>query len=414
MNTRVGVGAVVMAILLAGCKLQQASSPSPTLPPHQPLREEHFPGTIVTPVLSEKIVPGKNVLWCVSFQLAWNELMDLAGGEPIVLTEHPPLADSLNERALDRSIMPQDGVVALAGLVGDNILERVQSEVTAKFGRGAKADLLPGRSTLNDKDVVAYAYMNRSLPFLHEFDEQGISFKYPGSNTVSEGPDKYYEAFGLDQYFASNPHTRELAKNVKFSLSRKCKNRFTDEHYELSIVEFALHSTDDRMILAMVPPMATLGDTVSAVLKTMADPNMPWPSEKIPADEFKANLIERRTNTFNGLVEGTQVTVPVIDINVVKNYRSLLGKAIMSGNSKIQGRLIVDACQETSFRLDRKGAVVTSQGEVTGVWGGYYLIFDRPFLIIIMRNGASLPYFALWVGNDEWLTPARVQEPSMP
>ena len=33
------------------------------------------------------------------------------------------------------------------------------------------------------------------------------------------------------------------------------------------------------------------------------------------------------------------------------------------------------------------------------------LVFDKPFLVMIQRTGASQPYFALWVANAELLVP---------
>jgi len=36
--------------------------------------------TLVTPHLEAPLTDGKNVLWCGSFQLAWNEACSLVGG----------------------------------------------------------------------------------------------------------------------------------------------------------------------------------------------------------------------------------------------------------------------------------------------------------------------------------------------
>jgi len=33
------------------------------------------------------------------------------------------------------------------------------------------------------------------------------------------------------------------------------------------------------------------------------------------------------------------------------------------------------------------------------------MIFDKPFLVVLRREGAKAPYFALWVDNAELLVP---------
>src|SRR5262249_40904169 len=39
-----------------------------------------FKGTYVTPHLDTKLGPGTNIVWCGTFQLAWNEACSLMGG----------------------------------------------------------------------------------------------------------------------------------------------------------------------------------------------------------------------------------------------------------------------------------------------------------------------------------------------
>jgi hypothetical protein len=35
----------------------------------------------------------------------------------------------------------------------------------------------------------------------------------------------------------------------------------------------------------------------------------------------------------------------------------------------------------------------------------HVMIFDKPFLIVLERVGATAPYFAMWVDNPELLVP---------
>ncbi len=60
--------------------------------------------------------------------------------------------------------------------------------------------------------------------------------------------------------------------------------------------------------------------------------------------------------------------------------------------------------QTILFRLDEKGGSLKSEA-VGQFWGACVrsFDFDRPFLLMLLKRGASKPYFALWVGNSELL-----------
>ena len=60
---------------------------------------ERLLGTVVTPHLECEITSGKNILWCATFQSAWNELYDLLGA-PIRWNGDPEMATILNKRAV--------------------------------------------------------------------------------------------------------------------------------------------------------------------------------------------------------------------------------------------------------------------------------------------------------------------------
>jgi hypothetical protein len=75
---------------------------------------DQLPGTVVTPHLECEIPAGKNVLWCATFQIAWNELYDLLGG-PIQWTGAPEMVSILNKRAVTGRDLDETSYVAMAG-----------------------------------------------------------------------------------------------------------------------------------------------------------------------------------------------------------------------------------------------------------------------------------------------------------
>src|SRR5947199_137897 len=70
--------------------------------PPTPLRKiedaaSELPRTTVTAQLLEKHVPGKNLIWCATVQLAWDELGALMKA-PLELRGSPPMAVGLNRK----------------------------------------------------------------------------------------------------------------------------------------------------------------------------------------------------------------------------------------------------------------------------------------------------------------------------
>jgi hypothetical protein len=71
---------------------------------------------------------------------------------------------------------------------------------------------------------------------------------------------------------------------------------------------------------------------------------------------------------------------------------------------------LVQALQNIRFQMDEKGVVLRSETHMGFGCSSPHLprpqhimIFDRPYLILLEREKASAPYFALWVENAELL-----------
>jgi hypothetical protein len=72
----------------------------------------------------------------------------------------------------------------------------------------------------------------------------------------------------------------------------------------------------------------------------------------------------------------------------------------------------VSALQTIKFEMNEKGVELKSEAHIA--FGGgregepprkHIMIFHQPFLVLLERTGARMPYFALWVDNPELLVP---------
>ena len=71
---------------------------------------------------------------------------------------------------------------------------------------------------------------------------------------------------------------------------------------------------------------------------------------------------------------------------------------------------LISAVQSIRFDMNEKGAELQSEAHIGFGCGKemepgrpHIMIFNRPYLVLLERAGAPMPYFALWVDNPEVL-----------
>jgi hypothetical protein len=72
-------------------------------------------------------------------------------------------------------------------------------------------------------------------------------------------------------------------------------------------------------------------------------------------------------------------------------------------NPTLQGTFIGEAIQVIEFKLDRRGAALTSLTMMKFLGLPRVILFNRPFLIYMKKRGAKHPFFVMWVDNAELL-----------
>ncbi len=401
-----GAAAVIAACLLwvAGCKRDIPNPPpsaEPAAPATLPAVAAKPSSTIVTAHLEEKIPLGKNVLWCATFQLAWNELMDYAGG-PLTIDNSPVMVDILNRRSFISADIDAESYVALAGRISDGTLDKARKELTRKFP-GQSTDLLPIAATFPPDAVMMYAFLAKHLPFEYAFPRQdSICFLPDGE--PAEVPVSNIAAFGFSQYSPSRESEVKQARQVRILWHEFAKTE--TEKAEHFVVELLTRSKEDRLILARIPPKETLGATVSEVMRLSAKPNtLELPSEDRAKLKALVEMLPETESQYACLLPMECLYVPLVDLDVCREYVELHG--LSCRNPKLERLPWAFAMQQIQFRLDEGGAALKSEA-LGGLFGdaGRNFYFGRPFLILLLRRGASRPYFALWIGNSDLLVKA--------
>lgn len=331
--------------------------------------------TTILPALDSPILKNHNIIWCSSFQLAWNELKDNIIKAPILLGENQELAGLLNQANQSKQDIMEDEYYARAGLVGENIIETIQQEMKQKYPNEpvpSFEDVLPGDS------IVSYSFLSANVRFKIPYFENDKELVY----TDSTGNKTSITSFGI----------REQDDYAFFKLRRQIKILFCERDEEFKVMKCAVdlcqESSPNQIVLAMIEPKETLIETLSYIDQQY---------KNTPEDEY-----------YHEFGPNDVLLVPNIFWRIVHRFNELEGKTIQ--NPEYQGWPIQRAMQVIQFRLDRSGAELKSESKLYVQPIPTFYVFDRPFLIYIKKRGADYPFFTMWVDNADLLEKYSLQE----
>jgi len=315
------------------------------------------------------LAPDKNVLWCGTMQLAWNKAIDLVG-EKLHFENQPPVVDLLNRQDFTDADLDPASYVALADFERNNVEDEIRAALEKTFHGAASPELIPEKpANPGPSDFVAYAYLYKNLAFNHPFEDNAPL-------TFDAQPVKN---FG----FETSADLPGDILNQVLIYDYKSGNDF--------IIKLKTKSADDELVLAKVPPGATLGDTINGVLKRLA------------------------TSKPEVAGKHDELAVPKLNFDLRKSFTELAGLVLQpSPQARIKDHLkVTEAKQLIRFQLNEKGAILKSEATIVMTMSAVFpdpqrhtLIFDKPFLILMKRAKSDQPYFALWVGNASLLVPA--------
>ncbi|GLC29914.1 hypothetical protein [Clostridium omnivorum] len=322
-----------------------------------------FENLTITPHMEEQIKGDKNILYCSTFQLAWNELKDnIIKGDIRLSGSEPGMVKYLNKELSTKKDLSDKDYVAMAGFGKDEIVKKINDELKSKF----KDQAPTVAEQLKQDDIFAYAFLYKNLKFQNKFEKLKQTISFSGSTGV-----KGVKGFGIIKYKDSTS-ARKVAEQVTI-LDYKNDNDF--------IIKLKSNSPKDEIILAKLKPEQTLLETIKAVEE------------------------RSKTSSQSNIAENDTLQIPCFDFNIDHNYTELLDKPLM--NSGFEDYEIVKAKQNVLFKLNETGATLKSEVKITMTKSApmvtHRLVFDKPFLLMLKEKDAAYPYFAIWVQNAELL-----------
>lgn len=333
----------LLTTILTGCN-----------PNHPTYNSRALKGLNNTEVVTDTAVDikDKNIIYCTTFQLAWNELKNTVIKDNIKLNNEPSIVKILNKESFQKKDLAQQDYVAQAGFVRDGIVDKIDKELETKFGN------LPPFA------IVSYAFLLKELYFKKNFQSFEFSF-FNGSHSTD------VKAFGIKK-----DSEESFYKEMQDQVVIKDYRDWNDY-----IIQLSSKDKKEEIILARVRPSKTLGGTLQAVQERV----------KNGKEEY--------------LIKGDSLKIPEINFDVSKEYKELYGKNIL--NKGFEGYEIVKAIQDIKFSLNKEGAKLKSEALIITLGleeaGPKRLSFDQPFLLYMKQAGSEKPYLVLWIANPEIL-----------
>jgi hypothetical protein len=335
--------------------------------------------------LAVEHAPELNLVWSAALAVAWKELVAMAGG-PIELAggeaDHAAAATvrALNGSSIDRTVVDETACIARAGFQSETFLADLRREVTQKLGEAAATGLPEEPAT---GLFMAYAQLAQRMAFVLPFYRSAWPLHFRGCVVHSFGLwERDVDGFDFDAL------TRQVRVHHPCYTAEDVE-RMSDEEYDTmyddSVVELLTTRPDDRLILALLKPGRTLGDTVTRAMSFV---------DRHPADHPHARLDRRE-----------RLEVPIVDVDVTRRHQELFGRHVR--NALLRGQQFGEVLEEVRFRLDEGGATLESRAMARGLsLPPRDLDFSLPFLVMVARRGTPAPMFALWVDNDDVMVSA--------
>jgi hypothetical protein len=356
--------------------------------------------TRLTPVLDAPLARDENLAWCPTLTAAWRDLMAIENG-PIRMEREAPVVTRLNREAARLGDLDTRTLFSFAGFAGDGVIQRNRELFAARFPERPLPGLLAEPPALADDDLVAFGYLDASLPFRWRFERNPQEHHFAGQPVESFGFYQYipfvrakalaasqlgvHDFRGVNDFIIelkvrfgdeSDPESRALPE---FPAEWDAAAKVADEAWRRNFAKPA-DAGGHRLFLAKVPPRRTLAETVEAV---------------------RGRIARSRPKQ---LEVGRSLTIPILDFKLDHTFQELTGRPLRARNFRLNGQPIEAAYQTIRFRLDETGAEVRSEA---GVLASIEedIVFDRPFLVLIEAGSDRRPCFALWVGNADLMIP---------
>jgi hypothetical protein len=383
------VGIVIAVCLTIACR---PSQPVQTVPESEvpSVKSADLKRTSVVVTLDDPLPDHHNVIWCATFQMAWDKAKRNVIKEPIRIIGADALAERLNRGEFPPADIGNESFYAAAGFVKDGIIEEVQREMAGRFPSESIPPFDPAYKTL-PKAFLGYSFLSVSVPFKYAFETSKDAFVFTDSNTTQTRVTSFDAPQGYDPM---TEKTRAQVEVLYSEITYPASGRTSG-----FAIDLCKDSKPYQVVLTCMPREETLRATVAAAEKRIA-----------------AFHGRKDYGVLRSLQPTDNLTVPDVLYRLTHRYSELIGHGF--ANPAFLDCFVLEATQMVDFRLTRTGVILKSEARFGGAGGGMaprHFRFDRPFLIYVKkRQPDAKPFFVMWVDNAELMKPFYAQPGNAP
>jgi len=329
---------------------------------------ESLKSTKITPVMDTKINTGENLIFCSTFQMAWNELCNKYALGTLEIEKAPDYVEKLNVLYKQPPLLSEEFYLAMSGKAKDDILNKINEAVKKKLGHLNKDELPPKFSfPLKPRDIVVFSYLYKNIEFEKPFDvTKPLPMLYK------------HKVFRADTFgFDENSKEDYFAKQFRLLYYKKrTKNNSEPNEIVISLIS---KSVADEIIISTLPAGKTIKESYD-------------------------NIVKAINSNLNSIPRVAELQIPKLDFNILYEYDDLTNKKIY--NKLFKNYYIKKAIQKIAFNLNEKGSKVISDIIIVREACLYLPIIiniECPFVIYLKDITKDAPYFMAYVATPELL-----------
>lgn len=298
-----------------------------------------------------------NDVWCITFQLIWNDFMDKFNkGEPIkFIGSNPALVDELNKKEYTKELLSEKDYYTVNDKISKKLKKEIEKNIKKKFNE--KSDVLKFVDWNAKNSYLFYSILKKDFKFATPFDKL--------DNRKFNNSEKLVKYFGIDKN-----SDKRLYQNVEV-ISYKGENEYAVKLYTKENEEVILYRTDRT---------GSLDELYSWVYRT-----------------------RERANYYN---ENDTLTIPNINVDKLISYNELCGRKIENSDY-----VISQALQTIKFKLNNEGGKLKSEAIMTVMKTSLMpdfiekrnFSFDKPFALFLKEAGKDKPYYAMYIDDTKYL-----------
>jgi len=339
--------------------------------------------TTIVATLDRPTPEHRNIIWCGTFQIAWDRFKNDVIGEPIQLIGVEDLDDRLNRNEFSPENLEAESFYATAGFFKDGIIEQIQKEMARRFPSEPAPVFDKRYETLPDVSV-AYAFLSVDAGFKYPFYTNNRKFTFQDSNGTLTDVTSFREHAEV-----SDPNSQNVREQVEVL---HCTYAQPGDAANFSL-DLCKHTNPYQIVLARMPRRQTLGAMLNEVQKYISD------FKRDPDYE-----VLRKLRPIDSMI------VPDVLYKLTHHFTELEDKRFANPKWRVSDYFIFEAMQMVHFSLSRTGVILKSEARM-GAAGSTgpprieqprHFYFDRPFLIYVKKRGPDYsPFFVMWVDNAE-------------